>query len=165
MGYSWLTMLREFKVNSKGTQPYIYIHVSIFPQSALPSRLPYNIEQSSMCYMVGPCLLSIWNIAVCTWTYVSTSWGSVPKRGIAGSHDNLCLLFAELPDSFPKQLHYFTIPPAVYERSVFFIFSSTLVIWVFDSSHPHGCEVESFNRVGCILLNIVIYAFMYSFNY
>ena len=27
----------------------IYIHVSILPQTCLPSRLPHNIEQSSLC--------------------------------------------------------------------------------------------------------------------
>ena len=77
-----------------------------------------------MCYTVGPCWLSILNTAACTWTYVFTSWGSVPKRGIAGSYDNLCLLFAELPASVPKQLHYFTIPPAMYERQFFSILTN-----------------------------------------
>ena len=43
----------------------IHIRVSILPQAPLPSRLPYNIEQSSMCYTVGSCWLSILNIAVC----------------------------------------------------------------------------------------------------
>ena len=33
-----------------------YIHS---PPSRLPSRLSHNIEQSSMCYTVGPCWLSI----------------------------------------------------------------------------------------------------------
>ena len=33
----------------------IHIHVSILPQTPLPSRLPHNIEQSSLCYPVGPC--------------------------------------------------------------------------------------------------------------
>ena len=28
----------------------IHIHISIVPQTPLPSRLPCNIEQSSMCY-------------------------------------------------------------------------------------------------------------------
>ena len=37
----------------------IPIHVSILPQTPLPSRLPHNTEQSSMCYTVGPCWLSI----------------------------------------------------------------------------------------------------------
>jgi hypothetical protein len=36
-----------------------HIHVSILPQTPLPSRLPYNIEQSSICYTVGPCWLFI----------------------------------------------------------------------------------------------------------
>ena len=44
----------------------IHICVSILPQTPLLSRLPYNIEQSSMCYIVGPCWLSILNRAVCT---------------------------------------------------------------------------------------------------
>ena len=35
-------------------------------QTPLPSRLPHNIEQSSLCYIVDPCWLFILNIAVCT---------------------------------------------------------------------------------------------------
>ena len=42
---------------------YTYIHS---PPNFLPSRLPHNIEQSSMCYIEQPCLLSVLNIAVCT---------------------------------------------------------------------------------------------------
>ena len=44
----------------------IHKHVSVLPQTPLPSRLPHNIEQSSMSYIVGPCWLSILKIAVCT---------------------------------------------------------------------------------------------------
>ena len=44
----------------------IHIHVSILPQTLLPSRLPHNIEQCSLCYITGPCLLSILSIVVCT---------------------------------------------------------------------------------------------------
>ena len=44
----------------------IYIHVSILPHTPLPSRLPHNIEQSSICYTVGPCWLSIQRVSVCT---------------------------------------------------------------------------------------------------
>ena len=32
----------------------IHVHVSILPQTPLPSKLPYNIEQSTLCYTVGP---------------------------------------------------------------------------------------------------------------
>ena len=35
----------------------IHIHVSVLPQTPLPSRLPDNIEQSSLGYTVGPCWL------------------------------------------------------------------------------------------------------------
>ena len=55
----------------------IHTHVSILPQTPLPSRLPHNIEQSSLCYAVGPCWLSILNIAVCTcWSQIP--WLSLP---------------------------------------------------------------------------------------
>ena len=43
-------------VYSRATQPYIHM----YPFSPKPqSRLPHNIEQSSLCYTVGPCWLSI----------------------------------------------------------------------------------------------------------
>ena len=42
----------------------IHMHVSVLSQTPLPSWLPHNIEQSSMCYAVGPSWLSILNIAV-----------------------------------------------------------------------------------------------------
>ena len=42
-----------------------YIHVSILPQTALPSRLPHNNEQNSLCYTVGTCWLCVLNVAVC----------------------------------------------------------------------------------------------------
>ena len=37
----------------------MHIHVSVPLQTPLPSRLPHNIEQSSVYYRVGPCWLSI----------------------------------------------------------------------------------------------------------
>ena len=51
---------------SSGQQRHlaIHIHVSILPQIPLPSRLIHNIEQTSLCYTVGPCWLFILNIAV-----------------------------------------------------------------------------------------------------
>ena len=58
-------MLWQFQVNSEGTQPCTH-KLSILPQTPLPSTLPHNTEQGSMCYTVGPCRLSILNIAVCT---------------------------------------------------------------------------------------------------
>ena len=43
----------------------IYLCVSVFLQTPLPSRLPHNIEQRSLCCTEGPCWLSILNTAVC----------------------------------------------------------------------------------------------------
>ena len=42
----------------------IQIHISILPQTLLPSRVPQNIEQSSMCSIVSPCWSSILNNSV-----------------------------------------------------------------------------------------------------
>ena len=39
--------------------------LSILFQVIFPFRLLQNIEQSSLCYIVGSCRLSILNIAVC----------------------------------------------------------------------------------------------------
>ena len=49
----------------QGRDSAMYKHVSILPQTPLPSRLPHNIEQSSLCCSGGPCWLSILNIVVC----------------------------------------------------------------------------------------------------
>ena len=43
----------------------LHIHVSILFQILFPIRLLQSIEQSSLCYIVGPCWLSILNIVVC----------------------------------------------------------------------------------------------------
>ena len=61
---SQLAMLRSSRVNSKGTDSHIQgVHS---PLAALPSRLPCNIEQGSLCYTVGPHCLSTLNIEECT---------------------------------------------------------------------------------------------------
>ena len=52
----------------------IYVHVSFLLQILLPSSLPHNTEQSSLCYPVGPCWLPILNTAVCT-CGSQTLWG------------------------------------------------------------------------------------------
>ena len=63
LGYSRLTMLRQFQVNSEGTQPHKHIYCFSSIPLKPPSRLAHNTEQSSMCYTIGFCWLSILNIA------------------------------------------------------------------------------------------------------
>ena len=60
-------MINNVVIVSGGQQrgSVIHIQVSTLPQTPLPSRMPHNIEQSSVCYTVGPCWLSILNIAMC----------------------------------------------------------------------------------------------------
>ena len=74
MGYSRLTMCGSFKWTG------IHIHVSILSQIPLPSRLAYNIEQSSMClcpflnqiffnfcYRVHEFVIYFWLLTHCIW--------------------------------------------------------------------------------------------------
>ena len=64
LGDSWL--MWEFQVNTEGTQPYVHGYMYPFSSNPLPSRLPHNTEQSSMCYTVAPFWLPILNTAVFT---------------------------------------------------------------------------------------------------
>ena len=69
----------------QGRDSAIQIHVSILPPTPIPSRLPHNIERSSMCYIVGPtysiyCWLSILNIAVCTYISILLWHRDKPKN-------------------------------------------------------------------------------------
>ena len=57
----------SFRWTAKGLS--VHIRVLILPQTPLPSRLPHNIEQGSLCYTVDPCWLTILNIAVCICTF------------------------------------------------------------------------------------------------
>ena len=84
-------------------------------------------------------------IHVFVWTPIFNSSGYLPKSGIAGSCGNSMFShFEELPNYFPKWLHHFTFAPTVHEGSNFSTSSPTLVIvWLFDFSHPSGCEVVS----------------------
>ena len=63
----------------------LYIHVSILPQTPLPSRLPWALSRAPcsatelhsrscplLCYTVGPCWLATLNIAVCI------CWSQIP---------------------------------------------------------------------------------------
>ena len=49
-----------------GVDNELIFDMLILPQTPLPSRLPHNMEQSSLCYAVGPCWSSSLNIAACT---------------------------------------------------------------------------------------------------
>ena len=56
---------------------YIYILFQIL----FPFKLLQSIEQSSLCYTVGPCWLSILNTAVCTCqSQTGLGWG----EGVVG---------------------------------------------------------------------------------
>ena len=85
LGYSQLTKNIVIVSAEQWRDSAIQIHISILPQTPLPSRLPHNIEQSSMCYTVGPCWFSILNTAVCTCPSQSPQVSSPPIRPL-GNH-------------------------------------------------------------------------------
>ena len=62
LDYNWLTGLWVSGEQQGPSHTYTCIHS---PPNSSSSRLPHNIEQSSLRYTVGPCWLSILNIAVC----------------------------------------------------------------------------------------------------
>lgn len=57
------------------------------------------------------------HIQVLVRTDVFISLGSQTESGIAGSYDDSVELCEELPECFPRQLHHFTSPSAVFEGS------------------------------------------------
>ena len=62
------------------TYTYIYTTTTTPPpprQTLLPSRLPHDIEQSSLCWPAGPCWFSMLNPAVCPCPS-QTPWLSLP---------------------------------------------------------------------------------------
>ena len=73
MHTQFINNVASFQVYSKVNIVYIYniyyiyyIYIYILFQILFPFKLLQSIEQSSLCYTVGPCWLSILNIAVGT---------------------------------------------------------------------------------------------------
>ena len=69
----------------------IHVHVSILSPTPLPSRLPRNIEQSSLCYTVDPWLsilfLAAQALHCCVWAFTSCSeWGLLSSCSTRASH-------------------------------------------------------------------------------
>ena len=69
-----------------------HIHISILFQILFPFRLQ-NIEQSSLCYTVGPCWLSILFIYFNKFIYFWLCWVFIAARGLALVGGELGLLF------------------------------------------------------------------------
>ena len=69
LGYSWLPNNVVIVSGEQLRDSALHEQVSIVPKIPHPSRLAHTIEQSftiQLYYTVGPCWLSILNIAVCT---------------------------------------------------------------------------------------------------
>ena len=58
-------------------------HASFLPQTPLPSRLPHDIEQSSLWWTAGPCGFSMLNTTVCP---SQTPWLSLPPSFFPSNH-------------------------------------------------------------------------------
>ena len=76
LGYSQFTNNVVIVPGGQQRDSAIHTHVSVLFQTPLPSRLPHNIEQSSMCYTIDPSSLSILKIAICFYPdSYSLEWG------------------------------------------------------------------------------------------
>ena len=64
----------------------IHIHVSILFQILFSFRLLQSIQQRSLCYTVGPCWLSILNIALCVHVSPKLAIYPFPHPSPPGSH-------------------------------------------------------------------------------
>ena len=71
----------------------IQVHVSILPQTPLPSKLPYNIEQSTLCYTVRPgdggLIIKLCPTLAAAWTVAHQApcpWDSPGKNTGVGCH-------------------------------------------------------------------------------
>ena len=83
--------------------------------------IPYFIHPSVDGHVGCFNLLAIMNnaamniqVQVFVWTYVFSFLEYMPRSGIAES------LSGELPNCFPKWLHHFIFPPAMYEGGYYF---------------------------------------------
>ena len=65
----------------------IHIHVSILFKITFPFSLLQNTEQSSLCYMVGSCWLSVLNIAVYTHPILGFPSGLAGKESARNAGD------------------------------------------------------------------------------
>ena len=74
--------------------PAIHAHISILPQINFSSGLPHHVEQSSMCYTVGPCWLFILNIVVCTYTSQTPQLPLPPSLPLANHSPGLWVTFS-----------------------------------------------------------------------
>ena len=104
-------------------------HVSILQTPAPPFRLPGNIEQSSMCYPVGLCWLSVLNIAVCTCPSHTPQLSLPPilPHSTPGNH-KLVLEICESVSVFNK-LHFFQTAIIVIVAPFIEQSSLTALIW------------------------------------
>ena len=81
-------------------------------------------------------------IQVFVWTQVFIFLGQIPRSGIARPYGNSMFDHLRSCQTFPKQLHRFTLPLAVYEGASFSTSLPTLVIaCLFYYNHASGCEV------------------------
>ena len=107
LGYSWLTNNIVTVSGEQWRDSAIHIQVSILPRTPLPSRLPHNTRQNSMCCTIASCWLSILNIAVCT------CWSQTPYLSPHFPPSNhvcsLCLCFVSSFVSFLFRLHIWDV--------------------------------------------------------
>ena len=78
-------------------------------------------------------------VSVCTYVFISLEY--IPRSGSAEAKINQHLIFKELPNSFPKWLHPFTVPSSTLESPNFSTPSPAFIVCrFFDDGHSDWCE-------------------------
>ena len=128
----------------QGRNSTTHMHVSILPQTPLPSRLPCNIEQGSLCCTVGPCWLCNLNIA--RRSLFLTKFETVARLACSSASQENCLL-QQCEDSIDLGLaetaDVWERPPCQYTRQQTSSRLSTQPGWMFRMLQPGGVNTRS----------------------
>ena len=112
----------------------VHIHVSTFPQTLLSSRLPHNIEHSSMCCTVDPCWLSILDTSSiqslsCVWLF-ATQWDAACQASLSITRSQSLLKLMSIESVMPSSqlilCHPLLLLPQIPPRIRIFSNESTL---------------------------------------
>jgi len=149
VGHDWATELNVFKIHSCCSTCLYLILYRLSHREAPPSFLRLtNNHCRYISHVVYPFICTrVTNIGVQTSVqiFVFNSLRSMPRSRITESGNSMFNFLRNCCIIFPKWVHQFTCPPAMYKGFNFSTFLSIFVTFCFfGSTHANGCEVVSY---------------------